>query len=200
MRQRDLEILLERVPPHPDPKPDLEQYRTPPIIAADVLVRALALGDIRDRRILDIGTGTGMFAIGAALLGAAEATGIDVDADAIRVAKETAAGLGADTAAFEVQPVEKVTGTWDVVLQNPPFGAQTRHADRPFLAKALEVAAVVYTIHLTETGDWVIREAARHGAALTHAWDYAFPIPHQFRFHTQAVKRVPVTVFRFEKA
>ena len=38
-------------------------------------------------------------------------------------------------------------GKFDTVLQNPPFGVQTREADRAFLVKALEVSNSVYSLH-----------------------------------------------------
>ena len=41
-----------------------------------------------DRKILDVGTGTGILAIAGVLLGADEALGIDIDPDAVRVANE----------------------------------------------------------------------------------------------------------------
>lgn len=201
MRQRDLERLLERIPPHPSPKPELEQYATPSVIAADLLFRALAIGDVAGRRVLDLGCGSGVFATGACILGADAAEGVDVDADALRVARDAAAALDvAACARFEEADVRdwRPSTRFDTVMQNPPFGAQARGADRPFLDAALAAAAVVYSLHLTETGDFVIAYARERGADLTHAWDYDFPIKHQFRFHEKAVKRVPVTAFRFE--
>jgi ribosomal protein L11 methyltransferase len=44
--------------------------------------------DCSNRRVLDVGCGTGILAIAAALLGADECLGIDIDPDAVRVAQE----------------------------------------------------------------------------------------------------------------
>jgi ribosomal protein L11 methyltransferase len=47
--------------------------------------------DVRGRRVLDIGTGSGVLAMAAALRGAAEVVGLDVDQDAIDSARTSAA-------------------------------------------------------------------------------------------------------------
>lgn len=198
MRQRDLEIALEKVPAHPAPKPELEQYRTPPKIAADVLFRAYALGDVAGRRVADLGCGTGMLAIGAAVLGAEDVVGVDVDAAALAAARTAAQELGATIRLVE-SDVSGFAEPADTVLMNPPFGAQTRNADRPFLAAALACAPVAYSFHLSRTAGFVRAFVEERGARVTHAWDYPFPIPWQFKFHEKAVERVEVTVVRFER-
>src|SRR5690349_10623903 len=83
VRKAELERALERIPRHPSPHPELEQYRTPPAIAAALLLGAHADGAIVGKRVLDLGCGTGTFAIGAALLGARLATGVEVDSHAV---------------------------------------------------------------------------------------------------------------------
>lgn len=198
LRKRDLEMRLEAVPAHATPRADLEQYRTPPVVAADVLWNAYALGDVAERTILDLGCGTGMLALGALLLGAPVATGVDVDAGAVALARETATKLGvAERFQTEVHDVDGFTWPADTCIMNPPFGAQTRHADRPFLNAAFRSSPVVYSFHLAETQMWVESYAARAGVVTTHVWPYHFPLKAQFAFHEKPVKDVDVVVLRF---
>lgn len=200
MRQRDLEIRLESVPAHPRPSPDLEQYRTPPKIAADVLYRALARGDIAERSVADLGCGTGMFLVGAGLLGAASLAGVDLDAASLDVARTCLADhdLEAD---LRLGPVEALDGAFDTVVMNPPFGAQRaqRHADSTFLRHAIQLAPVTYSLHLQDTREHIERLARALGVRVEPLARYDFPLPAQFRFHTKEKLLVPVALFRFER-
>ena len=93
-KKRQLEMALQDIPPHESPKVDLEQYSTPSVIAADVLWNAHAIGDIEGMKIVDLGCGTGIFTIGAALMGAAESVGVDIDKDAVSIAEAQAMKKG----------------------------------------------------------------------------------------------------------
>ena len=61
-KKKHLEMILENVPGHPNPKVGLEQYSTPATIAADLVWNAYGLGDIDKMSVLDLGCGTGIFA------------------------------------------------------------------------------------------------------------------------------------------
>jgi putative methylase len=198
MKKRALEIALQKIPPHPDPKPGLEQYITPARIAADVLFLAHSLGDVADKKVVDLGCGTGIFAIGAKLLGAKEVFGIDIDEKAIEVAQEMLDEFSISVD-FRVCEIKDFNGKCDTAVQNPPFGAQHKHADMPFLKKALEISEVVYSLHLTKTEEFIQREAKKLKSTVTHKKNYQFEIRHTFEFHTKEKKLFDVTMFRLEK-
>ena len=198
-----LEMDLQFIPPHPTPKVDLEQYSTPAGIAADLLWNAFELGDIRGLKVVDLGTGTGIFAIGAALLGAVEVVGVDADPQAVELARAEASKIGLEelTRFISVDLLDFHEKA-DTVIQNPPFGAQKAHrkeADRVFMSKSLEIAPVVYSFHMLETEEFVKKFFQSKGGSITHSFYYNFPIPRIYDFHKKENINVDVVVLRVEK-
>jgi predicted RNA methylase len=79
MRLRDLEIALQSIERITDLEITLEQYPTPAKIVANILYDAeITYNDIQEKTVIDLGCGDGIFAIGAALLGATRVIGIDI--------------------------------------------------------------------------------------------------------------------------
>ncbi|PIE19162.1 MAG: 50S ribosomal protein L11 methyltransferase [Proteobacteria bacterium] len=69
--------------------------------------------------VLDVGCGTGVLAIAAARLGATKVYGNDVDPQAPRAANDNAEVNGvADRVRFDATPIERVEGTWPLVVAN----------------------------------------------------------------------------------
>jgi putative methylase len=198
MKKKALEMALQKIPAHPAPDPALEQYPTPAKIAADVLYTAHSLGDIEDKKVMDLGCGCGIFAVGSKLLGAEKVIGMDVDEKAIDIAREYAQNLDLEVD-FLVGEIKDFNEKGDTVVQNPPFGAQKRHADRPFLEKALALSNVVYSLHVTETQNFIKQLSDKLQANITHTKRYDFEIKHTFSFHTKEKKNFDVTMFRLEK-
>ena len=99
-RKKHLEMKLQSVPYHPNPDVTLEQYTTPSVIASDLLWNAYGLGDVEGKNILDLGCGTGIFAIASSLLGASLSVGVDIDGKSIDVAKEFSQKLKLDNISF----------------------------------------------------------------------------------------------------
>lgn len=149
IRKLDLERFLSRIEPHPSPQASLEQYTVSEAIAATVLyLAAYTNDDIIGKTVLDLGCGTGRLALAASYLGAQRVVGVDIDKIAIKTASENSEKAGLKTnVQWVVGDISVITGSFDTVLQNPPFGVQRRAADRKFLEKALEVGNVVYSLH-----------------------------------------------------
>jgi putative methylase len=100
------------------------------------------------KKVLDLGCGTGRLALAASYLGADCVIGVDIDKIAIKTASENSEKAGVKTIVqWVIGDIAAIRGSFDTVLQNPPFGVQRRAADRKFLEKALEVGNVVYSLH-----------------------------------------------------
>ena len=72
------------------------------------------------RRVLDIGTGSGILAIAALKLGAASAEGVDIDPVAVRTAGENAAlnGVQDKLTVLVGDLSDKASGTYDIITAN----------------------------------------------------------------------------------
>ena len=193
MRKKDLEIRLQSVRNFEDPDPALEQYMTPATMAADILFEAYRSGDVEGMKVLDLGCGTGMFSIGAWMLGAGMVRGYDISDSALSVARRNASDMGADVE-FLKSRIEDVDEGADTVFMNPPFGCQNRNADRPFLKKAMEISECVYSIHMADTLDFVREFCEAEGRSVVSSKIYKYEIPHTFSFHTKTKKTVDVAV------
>ncbi len=198
MKRQQLEIALQQLNPLVARDPKLEQYSTPANVAADIVWEAFAAGDIEERMVADLGCGNGVFSIGSKLMGAAEVTGIDIDPKAVEVARENAASLELDIR-FLVGEVSSVQGRFDTVIQNPPFGAQKRHADRAFIGKSLELAPRVYSLHNAGTETFVASMVEALGARCLPVKRFKFEIPYAFEFHRKAKETVSVVLLKFER-
>ena len=149
IRKLDLELFISALKPQPNPQAALEQYTTSEQIAANMLyVAAYTNDDIINKSVLDLGCGTGRLGLGAAYLGASSVVGIDIDKVAVKTAyKNTRKARLMDVVQWVNGDLGAIVGSFDTVLQNPPFGVQTRGADRAFIVKALEVGKMVYSLH-----------------------------------------------------
>lgn len=200
MKLKQLEMTLQRLAGFSRPRAALEQYQTPAPLAARLLYHALMKGDIGGKSVCDLGSGTGVLAIGAALLGAGTVTGIEIDQQAVRIAMKNAALLGADVE-FMVADVRdatlprRITTPCDTVIMNPPFGAQRVHADRPFIDLALSIAPVTYSIFNAGSIQFIKTYTAGR-AEIAEKVGGVFPIKRTFSFHTRDVQDIEVEILR----
>ncbi len=185
MKHSELVRLLQKVPDFPNPDPRREQIASPAEAAATLLETAERLDGLAGRSVLDLGCGTGRLALGAAALGAGPVRGIDADEEAVRLAERTARDLRLP-ATFEVGDVASARGEADLVIMNPPFGAQRRHADRPFWERAFALARrSVYAFALKDSRNFIGREAVAHRVHVLEVapvpWSLGRTFPHHGR-------------------
>jgi len=199
MKLKHLEMALQRLSGFSRPRAALEQYQTPAPLAARLLYHALMKGDIEGKSVCDLGSGTGVLAIGAALLGAVKVTGIEIDQNAVDVADANATSTGVDVE-FIVADVRDAAlpgriGTCDTVIMNPPFGAQKDHADRPFIDLALKTASVTYGIFNAGSAQF-IKTYTEGRAEISEKVGGVFPIRRTFSFHTKDQKDIELEILR----
>ena len=189
-------MLLEKVRRFERPFSKLEQYVTPPRLAAKLLYLAYMKGDIEGKKVVDLGCGTGILAIGSALLGGVT-TGVDVDNQALEVARINAREFEVDITWINCS-VEEFQGDFDTVIMNPPFGGQRKGQDRPFLKRAFLLGSTVYMIQNAVSERFVRAFSAPN--LITDSMRLKFPIAHTFKFHKKEITYIDVILFRMERA
>ncbi|MFB6115265.1 MAG: METTL5 family protein, partial [Candidatus Nanohalobium sp.] len=188
----ELKKELSKVKDFKEPRISLEQYITPAAMAADVVYTAFMQNDIEGLEVADLGTGTGILAIGAALAGAQKVKAIDKDEAALEQARENAEKLGvADFIEFEACEMEDVEGDFDTVLMNPPFSV---HSDvgLGFWGKAVELAEKVYGISPRGAREPIKDFVGNSSHEILGVEAYSIGLPPSYGFHTEESRETPV--------
>lgn len=146
--KKQLEIELSKIiDDFKEPKIKFEQYMTPPEIAAFMIHYAWMKGEIENKKIIDIGAGTGMLGIGAAFLGG-NVTMIEIDKDAYEILKNNVAKTD-----HEIRLINKnifdfdFDEEYDTALINPPFGIKSENKDMDFIVEASKISKHIFSIH-----------------------------------------------------
>ncbi|MBN1385465.1 methyltransferase [Candidatus Woesearchaeota archaeon] len=193
-----LAIELSKLKAFEDPSAKQEQYPTDSEIAAEVLWQAKMLGDVDDKKISDLGAGTGILGIGALLLGAEECIFVEKDADAVKICKENIEGYDINAEVIQGD-INDLNEKCDVIIMNPPFGTKKEHADKRFLEQAFRTADIIYSFHKTSTEKFVKAIAKDHGFDVTNRWDFSFPLKKTHKFHKRKIHRIEVSCFRMQR-
>ena len=146
--KKQLEIELSKIiDDFKEPKIKFEQYMTPPEIAAFMIHYAWMRGKIENKKIIDIGAGTGMLGIGAAFLGG-NVTMIEIDKDAYEILKNNVAKTD-----HEIRLINKnifdfdFDEEYDTALINPPFGIKSENKDMDFIVEASKISKHIFSLH-----------------------------------------------------
>ncbi|NP_001155764.1 methyltransferase-like protein 5-like [Acyrthosiphon pisum] len=205
MKLKTLQHALEDIETFDNPKIELEQYTTSSHIAACILHTAqFVYNDISGKCVADLGCGSGVLCIGAALLGAQYCAGFDIDPSAISLSVENAADRDVsgqcDFILCDVKKIDKnmQLKAFDTVIMNPPFGTRERGADLIFLKMALSLATeAVYSLHKTSTRQHVLSMAKELGVYAKVIAELRFDLPASYKFHRRDSVDVQVDLIRF---
>jgi putative methylase len=193
--KRQLEIQLAKLKTLDTPTLKLEQYPVSPEAAAELLYMAGFEHDDLKGHVIDLGTGTGRLAIGAALMSPKHVVGVDVDPEELALARQNAKTAGVEVEWVE-SDIDKLSGSYDTVIMNPPYGTRTVHADTRFLDKAFQLAPVTYSIHKSSTREFLVEYVKGSNRRIGDARSLKMKIPHLFDFHSRKWSDVEVDLFR----
>ena len=199
LRKKQLEILLSKLQALPHPKLKYETYSLDAECAAQFLhIAGNIYQDITEKRVVDLGCGTGILAIGAMIMGASNVTGIDIDPDSISIAARNAEQLGV--------PLNLILGDidtlhsckFDTTIMNPPFGSWHKGMDMPFLKKALELSSTIYSLHKQSSSSrrFISRKVKQWGGRIDHIFEMQAVLRPTFPFHRQTNYQVNCDLYR----
>lgn len=202
MKRKQLEIILEDVAGFRSPKVWLEQYPTGAHLASCMMYTASSMGDVRDKCVIDLGCGTGVLSVAAALMGAEHCLAIDIDDEALEVAMENAeqfdGGLNIDYIQGDVRRASGFSNRFlpDTVVMNPPFGTKNVGADREFLDSAFSLFqhssdipsirshGVIYSLHKSSTRKFIEKHVRTHGCNMCRVIaEMRYDLPRSYKFH-----------------
>ncbi|GLC36322.1 hypothetical protein PLESTM_000431200 [Pleodorina starrii] len=208
MKLKELHALMQDIAPFPRPKVELEQYPTGPHLASRLLFAVdSSYDELAGKTVVDLGCGTAMLSIGAALLGSRHVVGLDIDPDALQVAADNAEQfeepLPIDFVLADVRqlPAQLRRLRADTVIMNPPFGTKQKGVDMAFLRSAFAIATTsIYSLHKSSTRDFIAKTAKRDlGAASAEVVaQLRYDLPATMKFHRQKSVDIEVDLWRFE--
>ena len=197
-----LAVFLSHLEKFDAPKLMEEQYSTDSESAATALWHAFMKGDIQDKIVADFGCGTGILGIGCLVLGAKKVYFIDKDPEAIKITEKNLEQLDDETqgkSQIVLQDIKETSIKADIVVENPPFGTKTGHADREFLMKAFSSAPIIYSFHKANTQGFVEEITKDNRFEIKEVMNFKLILGKTQTFHTKAVHRIDVNCYRLEK-
>ena len=162
---------------------------------------AFTFNDIIDKKVCDLGCGSGTLALGATYLGSRMTVGIDVDKTAIQISKKNCekTGLNID---LIIGDINILKDRFDTIIENPPFGVRKKGADIKFLTKALSIADIVYSIHKSGIKNRSFINTIitnKMNSEITNIVEANLVIHHTFSFHKKPKHNVKVDIYRIAR-
>ncbi|MEM1613570.1 MAG: methyltransferase, partial [Thermoplasmatales archaeon] len=153
-------------------------------------------GNIAGKEVADLGCGNGIFAIGAAILGAARVYAIDKDQRMINLASSNAEMMDVKIE-FINSDVSDFNKPVDTMILNPPFGSHRRGLDIPFIESAIKLSKHFYIILDYNSGDFLSKFIKSRGTVIWEEKSF-IEIPRIYTFHRKEKTLIPVRISRVD--
>lgn len=203
MKLKHLKCILDAVDGFDTPNVHLEQYPTPPDIAAHMLHHIYSQEEIEEKAVADLGCGCGILSIAAAVLGAGYVAGFDVDMGALQVCANNCEEMELSSVDMvQCDLTAPIPARWmkafDTVVMNPPFGTRTKGLDMAFLNVAQELSSgSVYSLHKTSTREHVKKKAAELNLNCRVVAELRYNVDRTYSFHKQDTRDIAVDFVHF---
>ncbi|CAG8653837.1 6944_t:CDS:2 [Funneliformis caledonium] len=206
MRLKELEGTLQKVSGFEEPKIKLEQYCTTPHLAARMIYTAHSVyDDIESKVVADFGCGCGILSIATNLLDSSYNLALDIDNDALQIAKENCSEFEVDAEFILTDIISSSMNHFrskvDTIIMNPPFGTKNNKGiDMIFLKNAIEVATTsVYSLHKSSTREHILKKSKEWEVECEVLAEMKFDVPMMYKFHRKKSVDIAVDFMRFAK-
>ncbi len=209
--KKELISIIQNTETFTSPIIELEQYSINASCAVDIIYYAgFEFNDINQAFVYDLGAGTGRLSIASAFFNASYVLSVDIDINALKILKKNVHSLEldniifplcADIEFFEISQRAFLKKVKVTTIMNPPFGVQTKFADRIFLKKAFKFSDIVYSIHLAnkKVFNFISTYINKLGWKIDNVLPFNMILEKTFPFHTQKTKKIDVHIYRFIK-
>ena len=201
MKLKNIISSLESLETFSSPKDYLEQYQTPPSIAGEMIHYISNNYSLNNYSIADLGCGTGILGISAALCGCKNVFLFDIDEEALDIAKNNIEQLELEDNIQIIQmdvnqlkQCNKLNKYFDLVITNPPFGIRSENgADIEFLKTASYICNnTIFSLHKFSTINFLKKFYNKNGINDIQSFKIEYNLPKTYKFQKKKEKNIDV--------
>ena len=192
---------METLEAFSSPKEYLEQYQTPPEIAGEMIHYISNNYSLDNYIIADLGCGTGILGISAALCGCEKVFLFDIDEEALEIAKNNVENLKLEDRIQIIKADVEKLKNWsklnkyfDLIITNPPFGIRgVEGADVEFLKTASYLCnKTIFSLHKFSTKNFLFKFYEKNGVNNINSFKIEYNLPKTYKFHKKKEKNIDV--------
>ena len=201
MKLKNIISELESLETFSSPKDYLEQYQTPPSVAGEMIHYISNNYNLNNYSIADLGCGTGILGISAALCGCKNVFLFDIDEEALDIAKNNIEKLELEDNIQIIQMdvnqlrnCNKLNKYFDLVITNPPFGIRSENgADIEFLKTASYICNnTIFSFHKFSTINFLKKFYNKKGINDIKSFKIEYNLPKTYKFQKKKEKNIDV--------